>query len=109
MSGQVGDGPYRVASVPLLLLANGTWLAEIALAPALVWRRTRAGALVLALLLIAGIELVAREVFFGLVFASLLLLFAHGDRQSAARWLVAAALVVLALSRLGVLPEVTYY
>ena len=109
MSGEVGDGPYRVASMLLLVLANGTWLAEIALAPALVWRRTRTVALVGALLLIAEIELVAGEVFFGLVFASLLLLFAHGDRQSAARWLVAAALVVLALSRLGVLPEVTYY
>lgn len=110
LPGQVGDGPYRVEGAPvLLLLANATWLAEIVLAPALVWRRTRAVALLLALLLLAGIEVVAREVFFGLVFASLLLLFAHGDRQSAARWLVAGALVVLALSRLGVLPEVTYY
>ncbi|MBM4244754.1 MAG: hypothetical protein FJ148_13210 [Deltaproteobacteria bacterium] len=110
LSGQVGEGPYRVVGAPPLLgLANATWLAEIALAPALVWRRTRALALPLALLLLAGIEVVAREVFFGLVFASLLLLFAHGDRQSTARWLVAAALVVLALSRLGVLPEVTYY
>jgi hypothetical protein len=109
LSGQVGDGPYRVASVPLLLLANGTWIAEIGLAPALVWRRTRPVALVLALLLLGAIEVVAREVFFGLVFASLLLLFAHGDRQSAMRRVVAAALVALALSRLGVLPEVTYY
>jgi hypothetical protein len=110
LSGQVGDGPYRVTGAPLLLLlANGTWIAEILLAAALVWRRTRGAALPLALLLLAGIEVVAREVFFGLVFASLLLLFAHGDRQSVARWLIAAALVVLALSRLGVLPEVTYY
>lgn len=109
LRGEVGDGPYRVASMPLLLLANGTWLAEIGLAPALVWRRTRALALPLALLLLAAIEVVAREVFFGLVFASLIGLFAHGDRQSAARWLVALALVALALSRLGVLPGVTYY
>jgi hypothetical protein len=109
LRGEVGDGPYRVASTPLLLLANGTWLAEIGLAPALVWRRTRALALPLALILLAAIELVAREVFFGLVFASLIGLFARRDRQSAARWLVAAALLVLALSRLGVLPEVTYY
>lgn len=109
LRGEVGDGPYRVASVPLLVLANGTWLAEIGLAPALVWRRTRPLALPLALLLLAAIELVAREVFFGLAFASLIGLFARGDRQSAARWLVAAALALLALSRLGVLPGVTYY
>ena len=98
-----------VASVPLLLLSNGTWIAELGLAPALVWRRTRPLAVVLALLLLAAIELVAREVFFGLVFASLILLFAQHDRQSTARWLVASALLLLALSRLGMLPEVTYY
>jgi hypothetical protein len=109
LRGEVGDGPYRVASVPLLLLANGTWIAELGLAPALVWRRTRPLAVVGALLLLAGIEVVAREVFFGLVFASLILLFAWGDRQSTARWLVAVSLVLLALARLGVLPEVTFY
>lgn len=107
--GEVGDGPYRGGGLVLPLLSNATWIAEIVLAAALVWPRTRRTAMVLALLLLLGIELVAREVFFGLVFASLLALFARGDVQSVARWPIALALVLLTLSRLGVLPEATFY
>lgn len=109
LRGEVGDGPYRVTSLPLLLLANGTWIAELVLAPALVWTRTRGPALVAALLLLCAIELVAREVFFGLVFASALLTFTRGDRQSAARWPIALLLLVLGLMRLRILPEVAFY
>jgi len=109
LRGEVGDGPYRIASLPLLVLGNTTWLAEILLAPALCWRRTRPAAMVLALLLLAAIETVAREVFFGLVFASAILLFARRDLQTPARGLIALALALLALVRAGILPEVTFY
>ena len=109
LRGEVGDGPYRIASVPLLVLSNATWAAEIVLAPCLVWRRTRVAAMTLALLLLLGIEVVAREVFFGLVFASTLLLFARRDVQSPARIVIALALLALFLVRLGVLPDVAFY
>lgn len=109
LRGEVGDGPYRIASSPLVVLSNLTWVGEIVLALGLMWRRTRRVALVLALVLLAAIELVAREVFFGLVFASLLLLFARRDRQTPARAVIAVVLVLLLLVRLGVLPEVAFY
>jgi len=109
LRGEIGDGPYRIASAPLLVLSNLTWVGEMVLAPGLVWRRTRPVALLLALALLAAIELVAREVFFGLVFASLMLLFAPRDLQTPARAVIAVALALLALSRLGILPEVAFY
>jgi len=109
LRGEVGDGPYRPASWPLLAASNAIWLAEITLASALVWRRTRAVAMIAAALLLVVIEAAAREVFFGLVFASLLLTFARGDVQRPARWVVAAALLALLAVRAGWLPEVTFY
>lgn len=109
LRGEIGDGPYHVASPALLVLSNATWIAEIVLAPALVWVRTRAAAMVAALLLLLGIELVAREVFFGLVFASMILLFARRDLQTPARAVVALLVLLLFLSRLGVLPEASFY
>lgn len=79
------------------------------LAPALCWRRTRPLALVAVLLLLVGIEAAAREIFFGLVFSSAILLFARRDVQTPARGVIAVVLLTLALVRAGLLPEVTFY
>lgn len=109
LRGEVGDGPYRVAGLPLRLAANATWSAEIALAPALCWRRTRPFALVAALVLVALIEVAAREVFFGLVFSIALLAFARHDLSTPTRVPVAALLLVLLLSQAGLAPELVFY
>jgi len=108
-TGEIGDGSYRVASAPFLAVSNGTWIGEIALAAALCWPRTRAVAVVAALLLLLAIESAAREVFFGLVFANAILLFTWSDRHSRLVPLVVVLLALLALVRLGILPEVTFY
>ena len=73
---RTGAGPYRVDSLPFLLVSNGVWIAEIALAPLLLVRRTRALAAAAAAGLVLVIQLAAREVGFALLFVNLLLLFA---------------------------------
>jgi hypothetical protein len=109
LAGEVGDGPYRVASTAFLLVSNATWIAEIGLAAALCWRRTRGVAVAAALLLLLAIESAARELFFGLVFADAILLFTWGDRHSRVVPAVVALLAALSLARLGVLPDMTFY
>jgi len=100
LRGEVGDGPYRAAGPGLVLASNVAWCAEVLLAPALCWRRTRPLALVGALVLISIIEVAAREFFFGLVFALALLNFARRDVMTPARWAIAVLLGWLALSAL---------
>jgi hypothetical protein len=109
LDGSVGDGPYRVASWPLVAASNATWLGEILLAPVLCWRRTRAVGVAAAVVLVLAIEIAAREVFFGLVFLDAILLFARRDLHSRLVPAVAVLLAAMALSRLGVLPEVVFH
>lgn len=109
LKGEVGDGPYRVAFLPFQLMTNGIWLLEIALAPLLCWRRTRHVAVLLAVLLLSGIELGAREVFFGIVFSNALLTFAPPQVHQRLFPAVCVLLLALTLSRLGVLPPATFY
>lgn len=70
---QAGAGPYRAASLPLVVLSNLVWIAEVALAPLVVLRRTRTVAALLALLLILVIQVGAREIGFALLYGYLLL------------------------------------
>ena len=109
LRGDVGDGPYRLGNAALLAASNATWILEIAIAPALCWRRTRSLAVGVALAFLLGIEAAAREAFFGLVFADAILLFARRDQHARALPLVAALLALLALIRLGIVPEVTFH
>jgi hypothetical protein len=51
-TGQPGDGPYFVASPLVVAMSNLTWIAEMGLAPALLWRRTRPFAVAAAIVLI---------------------------------------------------------
>lgn len=107
--GDVGDGPYIVRSLPLLIVSNATWIVELALAPLLLWPRTRTIAALCALALVAAIQVGARELFFGLVFANAILLFLPGTTHRRLVLPVAALLAVMTLSRLGVLPEAVFH
>jgi hypothetical protein len=109
LTGAVGDGPYRVGSLPLVAAANATWITELALGPLLCIRKTRMLAVAVALGLLLAIELAAREVFFGLVFANAILVFAPERAHRRAVPVVGVVLGVLALSRLGILPAMTFY
>jgi hypothetical protein len=99
--GQVGDGPYTTSSWRLLAVSNGTWIVETLLPAFLVWRRTRIAAALAGLALLAGIEIGAREVFFGLIFANAIVTFLPATVQPRLVAPVAATLVVLTLSRLA--------
>lgn len=107
--GRPGDGPYLVSSWRLLAVSNGTWLVELLLAPLLVWRRTRRAAAFLGLAVLSGIEVGAREVFFGLVFANAVFCYLPGAWHRRAVPVVALLLAALMLSRVGVLPEAVFH
>jgi hypothetical protein len=72
---RTGSGPYRVDALALRVVSNAVYLAELALAPLLVLRRTRVAAALAALALVLAVQLAAREAGFALLFANLLLLF----------------------------------
>lgn len=97
-------GPYRVASPLFLLASNASWIAEMALPVLLVPLRTRAFALVGAVLFVVAIEAAAREIFFGMLFAELLLLFAPRDATTRTLPFAAAFYAYLLLMRWSVLP-----
>jgi hypothetical protein len=108
-TGEVGDGPYIVRSFPLLALSNGTWLLELALAPLLLWPKTRTAAALIGVILVAAIQVGARELFFGLVFANAILLFLPGTTHRRLVLPVAALLALMIFSRLGALPEAVFH
>lgn len=107
-SGDVGAGPYRVGSPMFLLASNLTYAAEIALVPALLWRRTRRFAVLATAILLVAIQSAAREVFFCLVLGNAFLLFLDTDRNRSLIAPLAIALACLILVRAGFLPEVTF-
>lgn len=101
---RTGAGPFRVDSLPFVLMSNAVWIAEIALAPLLIVRRTRTLAAAAAGTLVLAIQLGAREVGFALLFVNLLLLF---PRRGSGLWLLPlwAGLALLALGLAsGLLP-----
>ncbi len=108
-TGQVGDGPYAVRSPLVIAIANLTWIAEMALAPALLWRHTRPFAIAAAVALIVAIELAAREAFFGLLYVNLILLFLDRPWHPKLVAPVAALLALMLLVRVGWLPAVVFY
>ncbi|MDG2307106.1 MAG: hypothetical protein P8R42_21145 [Candidatus Binatia bacterium] len=74
-----GEGPYRVESTKFVLASNAVYVAEMILAPLLVWKRTRTVAAIVALAFVVVIQTGAREIGFALVFVNLLLLFTPSD------------------------------
>lgn len=76
---QADVGPYRVDSWPFLVVANGVWIGEIALAVGMVWRRTRVWAALGAIALVFTIQLAPHEWMFALLYGQALLLFVPGE------------------------------
>jgi hypothetical protein len=104
----VGTGPYRLYSPTGLFISRAAVAAEMLL-PLLLWfRRTRVAGIVAAAAFIVVIELAARELYFGLLFLNLLLLFAPAGLHIRTRWVFVIIGVGLIFSRLGVLPEVHF-
>ncbi len=93
---RTGAGPYRVDSLPLLLMSNFVWISEMALAVLLVVRRTRLLAAACAMLLVLVIQLGARELGFALLFVNLLLLFTTDGNRRVLPFVVAIYLYSLA-------------
>lgn len=76
---QTGVGPYRVASWPFLLVSNGVWLGEIALAGAMLVPCLRHWAALVAIGLVVAIQSAPHEWMFALLYSQLLLLFVPGE------------------------------
>jgi len=70
-----GAGPYRVVQPLFVALSNALWIAELALPFGLLWRRTRTLAAAAAAAFVLVLQLGARELGVGLLFANLALLF----------------------------------
>ncbi len=68
-------GPYAFDSWPAIVVSNGIWVGEIAVAFLLLLPRTRILGVVAALGLVSGIEVGARELLFGTLMLNLLAFF----------------------------------
>jgi hypothetical protein len=105
----VGSGPYLVTSPLLLIASNAVWVAELVLPGLLLWPRTRRLGIAGTLLLLAGIELAAREAFFGLMFTNLVVLFLPRPLGRGYVAAVVALLGWLLLGALGVVPGMVFH
>jgi hypothetical protein len=109
----VGEGPYIVRSTFFVLLSNAVWIAEILLGVLLIVPRTRTLAVFASIAFVAGIEVAAREVFFGFVFVNSILLYLPGDvhRRLVVPMAVLLPLLIgiLALAHAGIIPMVRYH
>lgn len=103
-SGTVGDGPYRVDSVPFVLVSNLTYVAEMGLAAMLAIPRLRRAGVVGALLLLVLIESAAREFEFGALFTNLTLLFLPWAANRFVLWPLAGMYAVIVIMKLGWIP-----
>lgn len=103
-----GAGPFRTSWWPLAVLANLSWIFEMALPVFLLWRRTRPWAIAVTLLFFVGIEVAPRELFFGGIAVQLVLLFGRRDWNRLLMPLWLAALVAATLLRIAV-PEVAFW
>jgi hypothetical protein len=100
-----GAGPFRSDSILLLVVSNGVWVAEIVLPVLIVVGRSRAMAVGLAIALVVGFQVLAREFVFALLFAQLLLVALPGEwnRRTVPLFLIAYAILILGI--LGILPS----
>jgi len=104
----VGAGPFAIQSPLAVLAANAAYAFEIVAPVFLVWRRTRTLAVLATMAFVATIEIGARELMFGALFANLLMLFLPRAINRPLVPAFAALYAVLIASRLGVLPKVQF-
>lgn len=97
-------GPYLFELMYPVVLSNLAYIGEIVVAGLLLMKRTRLIGLIGSMVMIVGIEFVARELFFGVLFANLVLLHAPRDwSKPALPWCCAVYAVLLAVTA-GLLP-----
>ena len=108
-SWSAGDGPFLATSLSLVVLSNAIWIAELTLAALLIPRATRTVAWIATCGLILAMEVVTRELMFGVEFAAAVLLFARGNALRRSVLPFAVLLGAALLVRLGVLPEVGFH
>jgi len=99
-----GSGPYRVASVPFVLMSNLVWIAELALPAGVLAARTRTVATVAAMAFVAALQLGAREAGFAFLYLNLLALFAPAPLAKGVAATSLAAFGGIVLAALGILP-----
>ena len=108
-SWSAGDGPFVATSLSLVVLSNAIWIAELTLAVLLIPRATRTFAWIATCGLIVAMELVTRELMFGVEFATAILLFARGNVLRRSILPLGLLLLAALLVRLGVLPDVSFH
>jgi hypothetical protein len=102
---QDGAGPYRTTSLALLSISNAVYLAEIALPLALLYRRSRTMAAWLAIAFVGFLQAGAREILFGLLMLSMLLLFLQeGAFNRRLLWSMIALYLYALMASFGVVP-----
>ncbi len=102
---QEGAGPYRTTSLALLSISNAVYLAEIGLPLALLHRRSRTVAAWIAIAFVGSLQVGAREILFGLLMVSLLLLFPHEQVLNRRRlWPMIALYLYALLASFGAVP-----
>lgn len=107
LSAQVGAGPFAVNSLLLVVLSNAVYLVEMVLPALLLWTRTRAAALLAAILFTVALQAAAREIFFAALFLNLLLLFSR--RAVNRRLLPIFAMLYLGLLMTRLLAPAVYF
>jgi len=103
-NGLDGSGPYLVSAPALLLASNAVWIFEIALAVALFVASTRRAAVFAGIVFVVLVESGAREIMFGVLFVSVLLMFLSTDANRFFVPIAAVVCVIVLLTQLGWLP-----
>jgi hypothetical protein len=108
-TGVENTGPYLVRSPALIAVSNLAWMSELGAALLLFAPATRKWGVPFALLVMVGIESVARELLFGMLMIDFILLFAQRDvGRFLVPGVVIALLVLVAMSH-ELIPSVAYF
>ena len=94
-----GAGPYGVALSPLLIVACGTIILELALPVLLLVKKTRFVATIATIIFMLVVQIGAKELMFAVIFVDLLLLFFRRDVHTRVVPVVALFLAALLAQR----------
>jgi hypothetical protein len=103
MGGRIETGPYISTDPIFLVMSNAVWVSEMGLAVLLIVSKRRRFAVWAAFAMILSIELGAREMVFGCLFATLILAF-YERKNALVWWPVLAGLQVLSMLATHFLP-----